>query len=119
MFFVEGGEFAMLEKIKGFVQKHKTKAIVAVGSASTAMAAMAPVAFADDQQAGIVTNPVGTLDMWASITGGVGTFVNGILMPVASFCTSNGICLMFLTATFIKLGVGVLKRSISAFGRGR
>lgn len=110
----------MLEKVKGFVQEHKTKAAVAVGSAAVSMGAMAPVAFAsDNQQAGIITDPVQTADMWASITGGVGTFVNGILIPVASFCTSNGICLMFLTATFIKLGVGVLKRSISAFGRGR
>lgn len=109
----------MMEKITGFVQKHKTKAAVAVGTAAAAMGSMAPVAFAEDQTAGIVTNPVQTVDMWTSITGGVSTFVNGILMPVASFCTSNGICLMFLTATFIKLGVSVLKRSINAFGRGR
>lgn len=109
----------MLEKIKGFVQKHKTKAMLAVGSAAASAAALAPVAFAENQEAGIITNPVGTVDMWTTITSGASTFINGILIPVASFCTSNGICLLFLTATFIKLGVGVLKRSIGAFGRGR
>lgn len=109
----------MFEKFKGFVQKNKTKAAVAFGSAAASMGAMAPVAFAENQEAGIITNPVQTADMWATLTGGVSTFINGILLPVASFCTSNGICLAFLTVTFVGLGVRILRRSISAFGRGR
>ncbi len=109
----------MFEKFKGFVRKHKAKVMVSVGSAMAAAGSVAPVAFADDQQAGIITNPTQTIDMWATITAGVGTFLNGILLPVASFCTSNGICLAFLTVTFVGLGVRILRRSISAFGRGR
>lgn len=109
----------MFEKINAFVQKHKTKAAVAVGIATATMGSVAPVAFAEDQELGIITDPVATVDLWSTLTGGVSTFFSGILTPVASFCTSNGICLMFLTATFIKLGVSVLKRSIGAFGRGR
>lgn len=109
----------MFEKFKGFVQKHRTKAMVAVGSASAAMGAVAPVAFAEDQQAGIIPNPTQTIDMWATLTGGVSTFISGILIPVASFCTSNGICLAFLTVTFVGLGVRILRRTVSAFGRGR
>lgn len=109
----------MFEKIKGFVQKHKTKVMVSAGSAMAVASSVAPVAFAEDQQAGIITNPVGTADMWATLTTGVGTFINGILLPVASFCTSNGICLAFLTVTFVGLGVRILRRSINAFGRGR
>lgn len=110
----------MFDKVKGFIQKHKTKAAVAVGSAAAGMGMIAPVAFAEENlEAGVITNPVQTADMWSTITGGVGTFVTGVLMPVASFCTTNGICLLFLTVTLVKLGISVLRRSIGAFGRGR
>lgn len=109
----------MFEIVKGFIQAHKAKAAVAASTVLTVPVLTSVTAFADDQQAGIITNPVQTVDMWSTITGGVSTFFNGILVPVTSFCTTNGICLLFLTVTFIKLGVGVLKKTISAFGRGR
>ena len=110
----------MLEKVKSVWQKHKTKAMVAVGSAAATMGSVAPVAFAsDNQQAGIITNPVGTADMWATLGTGAVTFITGILLPVANFCTSNGICLAFLTVTFVGLGIRILRRAIGAFGRGR
>lgn len=111
----------MFDKIKGFIQAHKAKAAVAASTVLAVPALTSVTAFAadDNLEAGIITNPVQTVDLWTTLTGGVSTFFNGILVPVASFCTTNGICLMFLTVTFIKLGVGVLKKTISAFGRGR
>lgn len=110
----------MFEKVKGFVQKHKTKAAVAVGSAAASMVMLAPVAFAEDNlEAGIITSPIQTADMWTTLTSGGTTFINGFLVPVSTFCSSSPIVLLLLTATLIKLAVGVLKRAIGAFGRGR
>lgn len=63
--------------------------------------------------------PGGGGNMWESITSGVGSFITGVVTPVAEFCTTNGIALAFLSVTFASLGVRILRRSISAFGRGR
>ena len=110
----------MFEKVKTFVQKNKTKAMLSVGTAAASTVPMTLIASADDTVLdGVITNPGQTIDMWATISGGVTTFISGILLPVANFCTSNGICLAFLTVTFISLGVRILRKSISAFGRGR
>lgn len=110
----------MFEKVKTFVQEHKTKAMLSVGTAAVSTVPMTLIASAEDTALdGVITNPAQTIDMWATISGGVTTFISGILLPVANFCTSNGICLAFLTVTFISLGVRILKKSIGAFGRGR
>ena len=63
--------------------------------------------------------PGGGGNMWTTITSGVGSFITGVLTPVANFCTSNEICLAFLGVTFAGLGVRILRRTIGAFGRGR
>ena len=109
----------MIENLKAFVQKHKTKSMLAVSVAAASTVPMTLAAAADDTNLdGVITNPGQTIDMWATITGGVTTFISGILVPVANFCTSNGICLAFLTVTFVSLGVRILRKSIGAFGRG-
>lgn len=110
----------MIEKAKNFIREHKTKAMLFVVTAAASTAPMTLAASAEDTNLdGIITNPGQTIDMWATITGGVTTFISGILIPVANFCTSNGICLAFLTVTFVSLGVRILRKSIGAFGRGR
>ncbi len=110
----------MIEKVKEFIRGHKTKTMLSVGAAAASSVPMTLSAYAEDTNLdGIITNPGQTIDMWATITGGVTTFISGILVPVANFCTSNGICLAFLTVTFVSLGVRILRKSISAFGRGR
>lgn len=57
--------------------------------------------------------------VWETIIDGVSKFVSGVLAPVTNVCTTNPIALLFLSATFVTLGVRVLRRVISAFGRGR
>lgn len=61
----------------------------------------------------------GGVGMWSTITSGVGSFIEGVLTPVTTVCTTNTIALAFLSATFVGLGVRVLRRVIGAFGRGR
>lgn len=71
---------------------------------------------------GDITPPAvveGGADMWETITNGVSSFVSGVLTPVTTVCTTNPIALAFLSATFVSLGVRVLRRVIGAFGRGR
>lgn len=58
-------------------------------------------------------------NMWTTITSGVGSFITGVLKPVADFCTESEIALAFLAVTFAGLGVRILRRTIGAFGRGR
>lgn len=61
----------------------------------------------------------GGVSMWKTITDGVTSFTTGVLEPVTEVCTTNPIALAFLSVTFVKLGVVILKRVIGAFGRGR
>lgn len=63
--------------------------------------------------------PGGGDSMWETITSGVGSFITGVVTPVANFCTSNEIALAFLSVTFAGLGVRLVRRTIGAFGRGR
>lgn len=63
--------------------------------------------------------PEGGGNMWTTITSGVGSFITGVLKPVADFCTESEIALAFLAVTFAGLGVRILRRTIGAFGRGR
>lgn len=57
--------------------------------------------------------------MWETITSGVSSFITGVLTPVTEFCSTNSIVLALLSATFITLGVRIVRRVIGAFGRGR
>ena len=69
-------------------------------------------------QGGLV--PVeGGVNMWEKITSGVSSFISGVVTPVASEVSQNEIALAFLAVTFTTLGVRMLRRIISAFGRGR
>lgn len=43
----------------------------------------------------------------------------GLVTKVGNTCIENEICVLFLTATFIGLGVRMLRKVIGAFGRGR
>lgn len=72
---------------------------------------------------GDITQPAlpteGGGSMWETITTGVGSFISGVLTPVAQFCTQSEVPLAFLSVTFAALGVRMLRRTIGAFGRGR
>lgn len=57
--------------------------------------------------------------MWATLTEGAGQFITGVVSPVMETCSQSEICLAFLTVTFVGLGVRMVRRLISAFGRGR
>ncbi len=67
----------------------------------------------------ITLDTVTNEQMWYTITNGVSSFVSGILVPVATFCTQSEVPLAFLSVTFLGLGVRMLRKTISAFGRGR
>ena len=43
----------------------------------------------------------------------------GLVTKVGNACVQNEICMLFLTATFLGLGVRLLRKVIGAFGRGR
>lgn len=43
----------------------------------------------------------------------------GLVTKVGDTCVNNEICVLFLTATFVSLGIRMLRRVIGAFGRGR
>lgn len=43
----------------------------------------------------------------------------GLVTKVGDTCVNNEICVLFLTATFVGLGVRLLRKVIGAFGRGR
>lgn len=57
--------------------------------------------------------------MWYTITSGVSSFISGVLVPVANFCTQSEVPLAFLSVTLLVLGIRILRRTIGAFGRGR
>lgn len=81
---------------------------------------MLPLLFAAEIGGGILVVPEeGGVNMWKTITDGVGSFTEGVLAPVTEVCTSNPIALAFLSVTFVNLGVRILRRVIGAFGRGR
>ena len=41
-----------------------------------------------------------------------------LVSDIGNTCAENEICMAFLTVTFMTLGVRLLRRVISAFGRG-
>lgn len=53
------------------------------------------------------------------ITTGVGKFISGVFAPVLDFCSTNWVALAFLSVTFAGLGVRLVRKTITAFGRGR
>ena len=61
----------------------------------------------------------GGTSIWDTVTSGASSFVSGVLTPVFDLCSTNGICLAFLSVTFLGLGVKLVRKVISAFGRGR
>lgn len=117
----------MINKFKGFLARAGTKGKIAVSSAAALGAAALPAvtAFADDLPGlgGDITQPAlpgeGGVSMWTTIGEGAGSFIEKVLTPVGTFCTSNEICLAFLSVTFVGLSVRLLRRAIGAFGRGR
>lgn len=52
------------------------------------------------------------------IFGGTQKFLD-LVTQVGDTCVNNEICVLFLTATFVGLGVRMLRKVIGAFGRGR
>lgn len=109
-----------MNKFKGFLARAGIKGKIAVSSAVALGTAAFPAvtAFADD--GGILVVPgEGGASMWETIGSGAGSFITNVLTPVGTFCTSNEICLAFLSVTFVKLGIMMIRRAISAFGRGR
>lgn len=57
--------------------------------------------------------------LWSSITTGGQSFINDLVVPIMDICTSNALCLMFVSVTFVKLGVKMIRRFIGALGKGR
>lgn len=123
-----------MNKFKGFLARAGTKGKIAVSSAVAlgVFAFPAVTAFADivpgldDVLPGLggdITQPElpveGGVSMWKTIGDGASSFIENVLTPVGTFCTSNEICLLFLSVTFVGLGVRMIRRVIGAFGRGR
>lgn len=113
-------------KIKDFLARAGTKGKIAVSSGVALATATLPgvTAYASAGIGGDITPPAlteggGSSDMWETIGNGASSFVTNVLTPVGTFCTSNEICLAFLSVTFVGLGVRLLRRAIGAFGRGR
>lgn len=117
----------MINKFKGFLARAGTKGKIAVSSSAALGAAALPAvtAFADDLPGlgGDITQPAlpggGGVSMWETIGDGASSFITKVLTPVGTFCTSNEICLAFLSVTFIGLGIRLIRRAVGAFGRGR
>lgn len=114
-------------KIKGFLARAGTKGKIAVSScvALATVALPSVTAFAEGAAGtgGDIHQPAlpggGGGSMWETIGNGANSFITNVLTPVGTFCTSNEICLAFLSVTFVGLGVRMLRRAIGAFGRGR
>lgn len=47
------------------------------------------------------------------------SFLTGFVSPLLSMCASNPVCLVFLTVTFVFLGVLMVRRFVRSFGRRR
>lgn len=114
-----------MSKIKGFLARAGTKGKIAVSSGVALSTATLPgvTAFAAAGTGGDIDPPAlpggGGGTMWETIGSGATSFVTNVLTPVGTFCTSNEICLAFLSVTFVGLGIRMLRRAIGAFGRGR
>lgn len=76
------------------------------------MSAIHMLSAVEDAQVGIDT-------IWTNVTTGAEKFTNGILAPVMNTIVTNPIPIMFLSSTFIGLGVRIVRKIINAFGRGR
>lgn len=60
----------------------------------------------------------GATTVTQKIFGGTQNFLD-LVKQVGDTCVNNEICVLFLTATFVGLGVRMLRKVIGAFGRGR
>lgn len=109
-----------MNKFKGFLARAGTKGKIAVSSAVALGTAALPAVTAFAEDGGQLELPSGGgASMWETIGSGAGSFITNVLTPVGTFCTSNEICLAFLSVKFVGLGVLLLRRAIGAFGRGR
>lgn len=63
--------------------------------------------------------PEGGESMWKTITEGVGQFITGVFTPVLNAVADSEVALAFLAVSFFFLGIRGVRRTISAFGRGR
>ena len=115
-----------MNKFKGFLARAGTKGKIVISSVAVLGVSALPsvTAFADTAGlGGDIAQPAlpgeGGGGMWETIGDGAGSFIKNVLTPVGTFCTSNEICLAFLSVTFVGLGVRLLRRAIGAFGRGR
>lgn len=59
-----------------------------------------------------------TTTMWETLTSGGESFISGFLSPTLELASSNAICLAFLTVTFVKLGVKMVKSFSRSLGKG-
>lgn len=42
-----------------------------------------------------------------------------LINKIGDVCVNNEVCVLFLTATFVSIGVHLLRKVVRAFGRGR
>ena len=109
----------MFNKVKEFGTAVKskfsalgTKGKFIAASCATPIVALVPSISASAEE----LETTGTV---AGVFGNVGSVVTDVVSPVLTFCSTNTICLAFLSVTFCKLGARLVGRIISAFGRGR
>lgn len=57
--------------------------------------------------------------MWSAITTGGKSFLTDLVVPIMDVCTTNALCLMFVSVTFVKLGTKMIRRIVGALGKGR
>ena len=78
-----------------------------------------PLTFAASVGGDQIMLPSGGESMWKTITEGVGDFITGVFTPVMNVVATSEIALAFLSVSFFFLGIRGVRRTISAFGRGR
>ena len=78
-----------------------------------------PLTFAAASGGDQIMLPLGGESMWKTITEGVGQFITGVFTPVLNAVADSEVALAFLAVSFFFLGIRGVRRTISAFGRGR
>lgn len=62
--------------------------------------------------------PVYSSRVQKGIANNFDNFLN-LINKIGDMCINNEICVLFLTATFVCIGVRLLRKVIGSFGRGR
>ena len=111
----------MFDKLKkvGMTAKDKLSNLNTKGKFIAASCAVPFAALVPSVSAFAAEDPDVTTNTVSGVFSGVGSVVTDVVSPVLTFCSSNVICLAFLSVTFAKLGARLVGRIISAFGRGR